>query len=762
MYVFNGKITIKSKPIAIDGTSPQQWKFDVMLSSSNEKNKISKIKAGDFVILNGYDSTSLESQYCAYKVISVDNSTSLGLKSLTVAWDDQSETVFAPSNNDDNKEGMLGRATSEEGFTMLPAKSDGFDVSTLQIARNVDLQNRDTKLKNFIMNYVKANAGSGSGSGTDSTKLPIAGGTITGDLAVEGTTTLADTTIESGSTRIDINTNGINTKINSNNVADTKNITSMADISSSVVSNTTNGSNKLTDQLMGSASASRAISTSSSAGDAVNTTTVSSDGGNANYAVNANGMDTKIQLNSMGSNSSSVSVQATGDNGVITLSAAKIQLKGDVTASANLTANKNITCEKAFSTTTDTTFADNQLITNKFMHDYVDKAVASGTANFDPKNYVTQTDLTNATAGFMKESTVDSILAEKLIALTTNDIKPTDTRQYVTPELTATLNSMQTTIGNKQDKIPDGTYVTPDQGGKAHGFAPLDGNKTIPMEYMPQNLLSKLDDQAQPVNMLDTTDLTEAFNTKDENGKHKGDVPGSLVLAVNEYPLPENETKKVDLSTPITVDNWRWVYVDTDIDGNNDDGVDGQQTMFELGGYDSTKKIIHWSNIIDPPDGLKGGSSSSWQWYETKVTSSVDGETITDVKVRYFGNGNGIKVVYGTNKATIVVPDGVQYRSLFFLVPPDGEVGCFTSGKNYEIDYDQNAVFCPNNDYNSAFSCGNLPHVAMYMFNGGNGWNKVVDSSVKVSYVGGHSLTLAPSTGGNATSSVEAYIGLRM
>ena len=211
MYVFNGKITIKSEPIAIDGTSPQQWKFDVMLSSSNDKNKISKIKAGDFVILNGYDSASLESQYCAYKVISVDNSASLGLKSLTVAWDDQSETIFAPSNNDDNKEGMLGRATSEEGFTMLPTRNDGFDVSTLQIARNVDLQNRDTKLKNFIMNYVKANAGSGSGSGTDSTKLPIAGGTITGDLAVEGTTTLADTTIESGSTRIDINTNGINT-----------------------------------------------------------------------------------------------------------------------------------------------------------------------------------------------------------------------------------------------------------------------------------------------------------------------------------------------------------------------------------------------------------------------------------------------------------------------------------------------------------------------------------------------------------------------
>ena len=73
MYVFNGKITIKSEPIAIDGTSPQQWKFDVMLSSSNDKNKISKIKAGDFVILNGYDSASLESQYCAYKVDSISN-----------------------------------------------------------------------------------------------------------------------------------------------------------------------------------------------------------------------------------------------------------------------------------------------------------------------------------------------------------------------------------------------------------------------------------------------------------------------------------------------------------------------------------------------------------------------------------------------------------------------------------------------------------------------------------------------------------------
>ena len=758
MYVFNGKITIESKPIAIDGTSPQQWKFDVMLSSSNDKNKISKIKAGDFVILNGYDSASLESQYCAYKVISVDNSASLGLKSLTVAWDDQSETIFAPSNNDDNKEGMLGRATSEEGFTMLPTRNDGFDVSTLQIARNVDLQNRDVKLKNFIMNYVKANAGSGSGSGTDSTKLPIAGGTITGDLAVEGTTTLADTTIESGSTRIDINTNGINTKINSNNVADTKNITSMADISSSVVSNTTNGSNKLTDQLMGSASASRAISTSSSAGDAVNTTTVSSDGGNANYAVNANGMDTKIQLNSMGSNSSAVSVQATGDNGVITLSAAKIQLKGDVTASANLTANKNITCEKAFSTTTDTTFADNQLITNKFMHDYVDKAVASGTANFDPKNYVTQTDLTNATAGFMKESTVDSILAEKLIALTTNDIKPTDTRQYVTPELTATINSMQTTINNKQDKLKDGTYLTPAIIGQVGGIVPLDSGKKIDYSYMPDKLIRRLKTIGVPVRILSNDKFEEKYNVTNSAGVRVGDLSGSLFIVTDSDERPDQKIGK-----PIT--DWRMVYVYTCDEDDVTSGfaqVEDQQFKYELGAYKANQKIIHWSNIIDPPDGLKGGSSSSWQWYETKVTSSVDGETITDVKVRYFGNGNGIKVVYGTNKATIVVPDGVQYRSLFFLVPPDGEVGCFTSGKNYEIDYDQNAVFCPNNDYNSVFSCGNLPHVAMYMFNGGNGWNKVVDSSVKVSYVGGHSLTLAPSTGGNATSSVEAYIGLRM
>ena len=644
MQSFNGKLKIFNVA-AIDSTNPQQWTVEVAFQSADGFLD-SNIKANDIVLLNGYNEDNDVWQFCKYNVVSVSNSSTKSHKTLVLQFNDTSTDVYAPSNAEPNDIALIGRLTSDAGFIMLPTVADGVDNANIQKARNIDLSNRDVNFTNYVKQLVKDSIPSDIG-GTDDTKLPIAGGTITGNLKVNGSTEVANFTATSGKNSVLLDTNGLITTIESDFVTDKKTVLSSGDVSASVSRVSTNGVSNFTDRVNG-AVAKRVEETSASNG-VTNEVDVKSSNGTSTYVVNTTGNDTNVQLNSQStSGASRLNLTASSESSTseINLTAQKINLNGSSTVNGSLNASGDIstndgtiTAKKYLSSSTEITPDDNQLITSAYLKDYVSK---NGGSNVDTSQFITESGLSSTLADYAKISTlqdkVDTSVNLKFAEIGNLDnIEDGRTNHFVTAGEKTYWNA-------KQDAIDTSVFEQTIKKGVANGYAPLNNDKVVPRQFLDLPDMSAIE---TPVQIMSSADFVAAYNysvdvskldaiTYDTNQKDSsgnvvektitplqaglsgsirmGAISGSLIMITDTNPNISlsnitNKPKVTDDDFGYLLNNWRFVYVDTigpcdcfsdadDYHGEKIGQWPGQQFVYELGLYDFTnRKIVSWSNL---------------------------------------------------------------------------------------------------------------------------------------------------------------------
>lgn len=645
MQSFNGKLKIFNVT-AIDSTNPQQWTVEVAFQSADGFLD-SNIKANDIVLLNGYNEDNDVWQFCKYNVVSVSNSSTKGHKTLVLQFNDTSTDVYAPSNAEPNDIALIGRLTSDAGFIMLPTVADGVDNANIQKARNIDLSNRDVNFTTYVKQLVKDSIPSDIG-GTDDTKLPIAGGTITGNLKVNGSTDVAQFTATSGKNSVSLNTNGLTTTIESDFVTDKKTVLSSGDVSASVSRVSTNGVSNFTDRVNGTV-AKRVEETSASNG-VTNEVDVKSSNGTSTYVVNTTGNDTNVQLNSQSTSGiSKLNLTASSETSTseINLTAQKINLNGSSVVNGGLnvsgdisTNNGTITAKKYLSSSTEITPDDNQLITSAYLKDYVSK---NGGSNVDTSQFITESGLSSTLADYAKISTlqdkVDTSVNLKFAEIGNLDnIEDGKTNHFVTAGEKTYWNA-------KQDAIDTSVFEQTIKKGVANGYAPLNNDRVVPRQFLDLPDMSALE---TPVQIMSSDDFVAAYNysvdvskldaiTYDTNQKDSsgnvvektitplqaglsgsirmGAISGSLIMVTDANPNISlsnitNKPKVTDDDFGYLLNNWRFVYVDTigpcdcfsdadDYHGEKIGQWPGQQFVYELGTYDSTnRKIVSWSNLV--------------------------------------------------------------------------------------------------------------------------------------------------------------------
>ena len=644
MQSFNGKLKIFNVT-AIDSTNPQQWTVEVAFQSADGFLD-SNIKANDIVLLNGYNEDNDVWQFCKYNVVSVSNSSIKSHKTLVLQFNDTSTDVYAPSNAEPNDIALIGRLTSDAGFIMLPTVADGVDNANIQKARNIDLSNRDVNFTTYVKQLVKDSMPSDIG-GTDDTKLPIAGGTITGNLKVNGSTEVANFTATSGKNSVLLDTNGLTTTIESDFVTDKKTVLSSGDVSASVSRVSTNGVSNFTDRVNGTV-AKRVEETSASNG-VTNEVDVKSSNGTSTYVVNTTGNDTNVQLNSQStSGASRLNLTASSESSTseINLTAQKINLNGSSVVNGGLnvsgdisTNNGTITAKKYLSSSTEITPDDNQLITSAYLKDYVSK---NGGSNVDTSQFITESGLSSTLQDYAKISTlqdkVDTSVNLKFAEIGNLDnIEDGKTNHFVTEGEKIYWNA-------KQDAIDTSVFEQTIKKGVANGYAPLNNDKVVPRQFLDLPDMSAIE---TPVRIMSSDDFVAAYNysvdvskldaiTYDTNQKDSsgnvvektitplqaglsgsirmGAISGSLIMVTDANPNISlsnitNKPKVTDDDFGYLLNNWRFVYVDTigpcdcfsdadDYHGEKIGQWPGQQFVYELGTYDSTnRKIVSWSNL---------------------------------------------------------------------------------------------------------------------------------------------------------------------
>ncbi len=684
MQSFNGKLKIFNVT-AIDSTNPQQWTVEVAFQSADGFLD-SNIKVNDIVLLNGYNEDNDVWQFCKYNVVSVSNSSIKGHKTLVLQFNDTSTDVYAPSNAEPNDIALIGRLTSDAGFIMLPTVADGVDNANIQKARNIDLSNRDVNFTTYVKQLVKDSIPSDIG-GTDDTKLPIAGGTITGNLKVNGSTDVANFTATSGKNSVLLNTNGLTTTIESDFVTDKKTVLSSGDVSASVSRVSTNGVSNFTDRVNG-AVAKRVEETSASNG-VTNEVDVKSSNGTSTYVVNTTGNDTNVQLNSQStSGASRLNLTASSESSTseINLTAQKINLNGSSIVNGSLNASGDIstndgtiTAKKYLSSSTEITPDDNQLITSAYLKDYVSK---NGGSNVDTSQFITESGLLSTLENYAKISTlqdkVDASVNLKFSEIGNLDnIEDGRTNHFVTEGEKIYWNA-------KQDAIDTSVFEQTIKKGVANGYAPLNNDKVVPRQFLDLPDMSAIQ---TPVSILTSNEFVKLYNytvdaskldpvtyktnQKDSEGENiertitpteaglsgnirMGQISGSLVIITD---TDSKKTLSETMNKPLATDDnfghllneWRFIYVytvesddcfeDDKYYNNNKFGQwPGQQFAYELGTYDSTnRKIVSWSNLV----------TSTMPQVVKDLVAKVDGSTFVNDNLKDMLSGtttiNGIE-----------------------------------------------------------------------------------------------------------------------
>jgi hypothetical protein len=529
--------------------------------------------------------------------------------------------------------------TSDAGFIMLPTVADGVDNANIQKARNIDLSNRDVNFTNYVKQLVKDSIPSDIG-GTDDTKLPIAGGTITGNLKVNGSTDVAQFTATSGKNSVLLNTNGLTTTIESDFVTDKKTVLSSGDVSASVSRVSTNGVSNFTDRVNGTV-AKRVEETSASNG-VTNEVDVKSSNGTSTYVVNTTGNDTNVQLNSQSTSGvSKLNLTASSETSTseINLTAQKINLNGSSVVNGGLnvsgdisTNNGTITAKKYLSSSTEITPDDNQLITSAYLKDYVSK---NGGSNVDTSQFITESGLSSTLADYAKISTlqdkVDTSVNLKFAEIGNLDnIEDGKTNHFVTA-------GEKTYWNEKQDAIDTSVFEQTIKKGVANGYAPLNNDKVVPRQFLDLPDMSALETPVATMSeamfiqkynyevdasKLDSYTYTKSDNTKKtitatEHGLsgniRMGNLQGTLFLVASNPPKIKLDTTSAKATVGqdnvgTIINEWRFVYV---YKASPDDCFEdcktfsgkvaqwpGQQIALELGIYDSTNRtIVSWSNL---------------------------------------------------------------------------------------------------------------------------------------------------------------------
>lgn len=753
MKLFNGIITIASTPEEVAGAT-SQWSFEAAFQS-NDGFLVSDIELKDVIVLNGYDINTDESQYCRYIVEKIEPTSTIGHVKLTVSYDEEivDDVVFAPSDADENKIGLIGRKTSENGFTFLPTAADGVDEASLEKARNIDLKKRDELFAVYVdtaINEIRNSIGQGGssegGSATDDTKLPIAGGTITGDLTVENQTTLNKTHIKAGDTSVNVTSDGVKTAISSVNAIDTKTVESDNAIEASVSRVSHNGASNVTD-LANGATAERLVATRATE-TAMSSEEVSSVEGEAKHILNVKGTKADIQINATGRTSSHINVSADKTHGLVEVEAKNVNLNGEVTVTGAQNVSDNVTANKLFMTSEDTEFADNQLVSNSRLKSYVISYVAEKIADAT-NGGLTKSEVEEMLKDYVTNVALQSLLAQALAEIPPANILTNDDNLFVSAAQVSTWN-------NKMDTFDLSKYETVDMKGGANGYAPLNENSKIPDEYLP---FSTMLDAVEPVKFMDSDSFDRHYNTLKEvkvgeetKTIRMGDLKGSLFVVF----APNDEVLNGDGDLP----DWRFVGVysanQEDVTLGRAEAV-GQQLKHEFGTYNSSRKLIDWKSIANVPTSLvqtdkngkisedvlpeigarnyggiqfdkygrpesyttpEGGTGSNsggapaMQWYRVPHANGDD-------LLAYYGTGEGITAKISNNKIDITVPKGVSYRTLQVWIDEDHMP---TGGIDINLDVTKTYIGAvePTED-GTVIMTGPIPTVDVFRLDGGIG-----------------------------------------
>lgn len=585
MRTFNGVITITSSPQEI---STKKWSFDISFKSSDGF-LISDIMVDDVVFLNGYDINSDTSRFGRFVVKAIEDSTTLGQKKLTVELTEDLEPgaiVYAPYDGEENRVGLIGRMTSPSGFTFLPTTADGIPEYSIGKSRNIDFKTRDTEFTKYVTKEVQRNGGgaSGGGSGTDTTKLPLTGGTISGDLTVENQTTLNKTRIQAGDNVINVTSNGIETTLSGSNITDTKTVSSDLAIDASE-SRVSTGRKVSYTNLMKGSEAERNTRTNAT-NEAVNKVEVKSESGTASHVVNVLGTTTNIQLNSQGT---TASIELTATEGNVNLTGKTVNVNGDLKVTKPVTVSANVIGDKLFSSSTDENFVDNQLVTKKAASALVTSAInekLSGTT----LNGVSRSDVEAMLSGYLTISTANTVISSALSGINPNNIMQDVTHKFVTTDQINEWN-------NKQDAIDVSTLEKTAKKGLPGGYVPLDDRGKILVRYLD---IPQYNELQTPVPVIDEEEYQRRLNgnpISDKPGKFMGDFPFSLFIL----------TKGKSETNPRAFKEWRLMYIhraDADEVTRGEADAEGQQLPFEFEFYSKTSKLVTWGGIDGIPNTL--------------------------------------------------------------------------------------------------------------------------------------------------------------
>lgn len=657
MKLFNGQLVLTSVKDAGVDSPATSWSIQAKFTSVNDFH-LTDVKVGDIIFLNGYCVDDATSQLCRYVISTCAFTSDKKQLDLIVNYGEthtSGTAVFAPYVDEEHQVGMVGRLTSENGFTSLPTTSDGFSSSIVDGARNIDLYVRDEKFLAYVSSEIKKAV---ANIGSSSDKLPIAGGEVTGNFAVDGNTVLKKTTITPGSNQYVLDESGLNVTIKSDTPVYKSNVSSANKITASDVKTSSSNDVAETKSLSG---VNVTNDVNMTATKKASTTVLVNGTEESDYIVNANGLTTDIELNSNGTTSAKVIATATGDKGEIDLTAKTIKLNGAVSALTSVTA------PKMYQTDTSGSFEDAQLIPESHMVSYVKSYVDSkvGTAT-DTSALQAEIDKKANSADVYTQIQVDSLMQTIKAANVVTDAN----HRFITDD-------QITTYSNKQDKL---SYVPENVAnrGAANGYVPLNDKVKIDNKYLNTSLPS-----GQIISILDADTFAKNLATNALTEKLYIVYPSGVASAAD---------KKV-------INGYKTYYITTvesDDVAKDSTLTLGAQTAYVLGKYDSTMITTDWASLDNVPTTLVYKNTSGTlddnllpsvgvAGTYTKVTTDKYGRVIAgtsestgggvykwyasaDGNIIWYGNGDGITVSYTTNNVVITVPAGVEYTTATFKV----------------------------------------------------------------------------------------------
>lgn len=457
MKIFSGKLNITG----VTEISENLWNISSLFLDNYGYYFATDAKIDDIVYNLAMNNTTMETCVCAYKITAIDSANTDASKlKCTIQYNESytsSEDIFTPQVGTDC---MIGRLSSINGFTALATETNNIPSAMINFVRNLDLRNRDEKYTIYVNQLIDNINTSGN---HDATKYDIAGGNITGDEIVEGNlTTYKNLTVGQNTTNNTIiNQDGISSTINSNNVKLNLNVTSASSIdpTKTIVSD-----NKITEvtNLNGTLGSEKDTVINSTI-SAISSLEVSGTK-TSKVSIKSYAETSDINITNDGSTESKISISATGNtSSEIDITAANIVLNGKVQIQSG-----DLYTNKMFTTSSDTTFSDNQFVTAKYVDDYLNSA-SSGTLSEISNQLLQKANSSDVYTKIQVDSLMSSIPA--------SSISQSDSGKFVTSTQIASWDSKQDALGFTPENLAN--------KGVVNGYASLDKDGKVLMSELP-------------------------------------------------------------------------------------------------------------------------------------------------------------------------------------------------------------------------------------------------------------------------------------